>query len=346
MSLISSFVLALVAGCAASSDPEGAEASAESDLSAPAAIALDVPFVAQKPELPRGCEVTSLTMLLRGAGVSIDKMKLAADIDKVPYRVNGKFGNPNTGFVGDMYNSQNPGYGVYHEPVARLAAQYLPGRIVDITNIAFDELLSKYVAQRYPVWIVTNALFHGLSSQDFTTWPTASGDVQITWQDHSVVITGYGPDFILINDPLASSPNKKLPREDFRRAWEQMGKQAITYLPDANGNGQVGTATVPVTVAAGCEVRGDHKLYCSNTANAPMHQSPAAGSPVVNTLRSTNSYFECWATGELHAGGNTTWYSTVGDDNGNRGFIPAVMMSTTSAFDANPTAYGLPKCGG
>lgn len=328
-------------GCASVGDDE--QASSVADLQeATSTIALDVPFVAQNPELPRGCEVTSLTMLLRGAGVSADKMTLAAQIDKVPYLVGGKYGNPHTGFVGDMYSFAKPGYGVYHEPVARLAERYLPGRIVDLTNTPFDELLSKYVGQRFPVWIVTNATFKGLAPQDFSIWPTASGDVQITWHDHSVVITGYGPDFVLINDPLASSPNKRLPREDFRRAWEQMGKQALSYLPAADGSGAVGVKEPP---PSGCAVWPDHKLHCTNRPNVAMHQEPRSSSAVVNTLRSTESWFECWSTGELHAGGNTTWYFTLGDDNGNRGFVPASALSTTSELDANPSARGLVKCG-
>jgi len=65
----------------------------------------------------------------------------------------------------------------------------------------------------------------------------------------------------------------------------------------------------------------------------------------VNTLRSTSSWFECWFPGQLHSGGNTTWYWTLGDDNGSRGFAPASALDTSSAFDANPTAHGLAKCG-
>jgi uncharacterized protein YvpB len=196
----------------------------------PASIQLDVPLVLQKPELDRGCEVTALTMVLKFAGINADKMKLAKEIDKVPYKTGGLFGNPNEAFVGDMYTFANPGYGVYHAPVERLAEKYLPGRVVKLTGQNFDDVVMKNVGKKRPVWIITNALFKKLAPGDFTTWNTAQGNVQITWQEHSVVITGYDANSIYINDPLGGK-NKKLARTPFREAWEQMGKQAISYSP-------------------------------------------------------------------------------------------------------------------
>lgn len=100
---------------------------------------LDAPLIGQMPELPRGCEVTSLAMMLQDAGVKVNKMTLAYQVkkDPTPYRnVNGQiyFGNPNTGFVGDMYSFNKPGLGVYHGPIGELAKAYLPNRIVDFTG--------------------------------------------------------------------------------------------------------------------------------------------------------------------------------------------------------------------
>jgi hypothetical protein len=94
-----------------------------------------------------------------------------------------------------------------------------------------------------------------------------------------------------------------------------------------------------------CAVRADARLHCANRDGAPLRARPQNQSPVVNVLRTTNSWFDCWTTGERHAGGNTTWYRTLGDDNGNRGFVAGVDLSTPDAFDANPTAAGLAKCG-
>ena len=293
-----------------------------------ATVRLDVPWIAQKPELPRGCEVTALAMMLRYSGVDADKLTLAAQIDKVPYLVNGLHGNPHVGFVGDMYTFSKPGYGVYHEPVERLAARYRPGNVTKLTGASFGTILS-YVGRGQPVWVITNATFAKLPSSAFTTWKTATGDVQITWSEHAVVVTGYDPSFVYVNDPLGRGANEKLARGPFADAWVQMGSQAFAVG---------GAAALP------CVVKSDARLYCSNSPAAPMHATATSESAVVNTLRSTYSWFTCWTRGELHAGGNTTWYYTIGDDNGDWGFVPAVALQTTSAFDADPSAHGLPSC--
>jgi uncharacterized protein YvpB len=191
---------------------------------------LDVAWVGQKPELPRGCEVTALTMMLRHAGVDADKMKLAKEIDKVPYKTGNLFGDPNDGFVGDMYTFDKQGYGAYHAPIERLAAQYMPGKVVKLTGSTFDDLL-KYVGRKQPVWIITNARWEKLPASEMQTWNTKNGPVEMTWHEHSVVITGYDATSVYINDPLDSKKSKKLDRTKFREAWEQMGKQALAFAP-------------------------------------------------------------------------------------------------------------------
>jgi uncharacterized protein YvpB len=104
-------------------------------------VLIDVPLISQLPELPRGCEVTSLSMMLNFAGINVDKMELARNIKKVNFLNSGFNGNPNEGFVGSMYSLDEPGLGVYHEPIAALAEKYLPGRIIDLTgnNLLFCE---------------------------------------------------------------------------------------------------------------------------------------------------------------------------------------------------------------
>ena len=56
-------------------------------------ILSNVPFIQQLPELDRGCEVTSLAMMLQYAGITVDKMKLANEIKKVDFMNDGVRGN-------------------------------------------------------------------------------------------------------------------------------------------------------------------------------------------------------------------------------------------------------------
>lgn len=196
---------------------------------------IDAPAVNQFPELPRGCEVTSLSMLLQHAGIQADKMTLAKEINKnpEPYRIeNGKiyFGHPNDGFIGDMYSFDNPGLGVYHKPVKELAEKYMPGSIEDLTGSDFEDL-KIHLSDGRPVWVIINTAYKQLSDDFFQTWHTPSGKIQITYKEHSVLLTGYDQEYMYFNDPLTGEKNKKAPKNDFEKAWVQMGKQAITYLP-------------------------------------------------------------------------------------------------------------------
>lgn len=195
---------------------------------------LNVPLILQNPELFRGCEVTSLAMIMNYAGISIDKMTLAAEVKKetdLYVKEDGKIksGNPYNGFVGDMYNKENFGYGVYHGPIAELAKQYYGDRVIDLTGLSFEEVI--YILQKgYPIWIITNATYSPLDDSQFEIWHTPTGIVKITFKLHSVVITGVDQDKVYINDPLNTYRNMSYNKEQFKKAWEQMGNQAIVIL--------------------------------------------------------------------------------------------------------------------
>ncbi|MCM3662790.1 C39 family peptidase [Mesobacillus subterraneus] len=186
-----------------------------------------VPHISQLPELQRGCEVTSLAMLLQYEGIAADKMTLAKQIHKVPFRdANYVRGNPYDGFVGDIYTFSKSGYGVYHGPIAKLAENYLPGKIKDITGQTVDAVYSM-IDSGSPAWVITNSTFAPLPESELTVWDTNTGKVKITYKEHSVLIVGYDEQSIYINDPLANGPYIAVPRKAFEQAWVQMGSQAI-----------------------------------------------------------------------------------------------------------------------
>lgn len=196
---------------------------------------LDVPLINQLPELPRGCEVTSLAMILKYRGINADKMELSEKVKKdlTPYYRDADnkihYGNPYDGFVGDMYNKNKNGYGVYHGPIVELAQEYSGEAAIDLTGLEFEEVL--YMVQKgNPVWIITNGSYNTLSDSDFVIWHTPTGLVKVTTRLHAVVITGFSKDKVYINDPLRNNKNIEVDRENFRKAWEQMGNQAMTIL--------------------------------------------------------------------------------------------------------------------
>lgn len=192
---------------------------------------LDVPLVSQLPELPRGCEVTSLAMLLLYEGIEVDKMELAKNVKKDPTPKTVKngvihFGNPHYGFVGDMYTYNNPGYGVYHEPIEELAEKYLPNKVVNLSGNDFEEVI-QHINAGLPVWVIPNTTFKTLPDSLFETWETPQGEIKITYKEHSVVVTGYDEEFICFNDPLANEKNRKIPKENVIAGWEQMGNRRL-----------------------------------------------------------------------------------------------------------------------
>lgn len=197
-------------------------------------VRLNVPLVLQMPELPRGCEVSSLAMIMEYSGKKVSKLELAEKIQKETATYTKKenriwSGNPYKGFVGDMYNMQHFGYGVYHGPITQLAQLYFGERVVDLTGLDFEDIVIM-LKKGYPIWVITNSTFQVLDDAFFEIWHTSSGIVKITYKLHAVVLTGIDEEKVYINDPLVALKNRSYDRETFKKAWEQMGNQAVMIL--------------------------------------------------------------------------------------------------------------------
>lgn len=197
----------------------------------PTAVLLRVAAQAQFPLLPNGCEVTSLSMLLGAVGHPVSKMRLARLVAKDPTpRVLSKggaivaWGNPNVGFVGDMYVHPD-GFGVYHGPIARLVDRLLPGRAIDLTGDPFTAVLA-HVAEGTPVEVWTTVPLS--PDVPFVTWQSPEGPVHTTLDEHAVVVVGYSPTDVFINNPFNGEAAEAVPIARFEAAWRVMGAQAVT----------------------------------------------------------------------------------------------------------------------
>lgn len=196
---------------------------------------LHAPALDQLPELPNGCEVTSLAMLLGAVGRPVSKLTLARMMPTDPtppvlepgesgfYAVR-EWGDPEVGFVGSV-TGHGMGYGIYHRPLARLLDEVLPGRALDLTGHPFEDLLRE-VARGRPVLVWDTTTF--APTDDWVVWRAHGRPVRATTYEHAVLLVGYDRTHVYVNNPLTGAAAQQVDRAAFVAAWHQLGDQALT----------------------------------------------------------------------------------------------------------------------
>ncbi|PED07115.1 C39 family peptidase [Bacillus pseudomycoides] len=193
-------------------------------------VYLDAPMIFQLPELHNGCEVVSMTMMLKYHGHNVDKLTLAKQlpVDSTPMIKSAgsilTWGDPSAGFVGDVTGA-SPGYSIDPAPLKRLLDRYTNSGI-DLSGSDFSKI-ERLLAQGKPVvtWI-TASFSHPVSPQ---SWKTLSGKViQADFDMHVVLVTGYDNDYVYINDPLRRGKGAKILKSKFISSYNYMGKKALS----------------------------------------------------------------------------------------------------------------------
>ncbi|GMM13906.1 C39 family peptidase [Lactobacillus amylovorus subsp. animalium] len=186
---------------------------------------LNVPLENQMPDLPNGCEVTSLSMLMNYYGIKVSKNELAETIQHVDsFTDGGKYrGNPHQGFVGHM-TIANAGWCVYNEPLYNVARKYT-SHIENITGSDFLSLI-KLVSNGHPVMIITTTTFNKVNNMQ--TWDTNTGKVNVTPSSHACVITGYSKPkkVVYVNNPYGYK-NQPVNWKNLQASYNQQGRQAL-----------------------------------------------------------------------------------------------------------------------
>lgn len=186
---------------------------------------LNVPLENQMPDLPNGCEVTSLSMLMNYYGIKVSKNELAETIQHVDsFTDGGKYrGNPHQGFVGHM-TIANAGWCVYNEPLYNVARKYT-SHIENITGSDFLSLL-KLVSNGHPVMIITTTTFNKVNNMQ--TWDTNTGKVNVTPSSHACLITGYSKPkkVVYVNNPYGYK-NQPVNWKNLQASYNQQGRQAL-----------------------------------------------------------------------------------------------------------------------
>jgi len=194
----------------------------------------EITILSQRPELPRGCEVTSLSILLDYyLDVAPGKMELAAELktSTIEYKVIDGFvnyANMHYEFAGSMSDRHKPGLGVYIEPIKILADHYTDYNPTNITGISFEQLLT-FVSNNQPVLIIIPNRYQVVANYGIEVWKTNSGYMEVTYQEHSVVIMGFDENYVYYSDPSKGIIDKKS-IQSFKNAWESIGSQGLVIL--------------------------------------------------------------------------------------------------------------------
>ncbi|MFD1417411.1 C39 family peptidase [Companilactobacillus keshanensis] len=154
-----------------------------------------VPMIAQNPELPNGCEITAVTMMLQYAGANVNKMQLAYEMPRSS--------DPNYGYMGQPWDST--GVTIFPSALMRLVEKYA-GSAKNLSGQGLDAI--KYqISIGHPV----------------VTWNTLHGFLY-----HALVVTGYDSNYIYYNDCWLDEP-MQMPIDQFINNWNTQNRMAISY---------------------------------------------------------------------------------------------------------------------
>ncbi|MCI5752748.1 MAG: C39 family peptidase [Oscillospiraceae bacterium] len=187
--------------------------------------------ILQNPELPTGCEITSLTMLLNYMGYDVDKLTMADDyLPKGEYR-NSDFYEV---FVGDPRNYS--AYGCFSKPIAQAAESFLKdtGELDrwDVRNITGCTADSLYAAidRGYPVVVWASMEMKPIGNG--RSWTITETGKTVTWpsNEHCLLLVGYNTKkkLVYMNDPLKGTVAYKM--SEFEKMFDTLGNHAVIIV--------------------------------------------------------------------------------------------------------------------
>lgn len=185
---------------------------------------IEIECILQKPELPTGCEITSLTMVLHYYGFSINKIDLAEN-----YLKKGKIGQTDfkKAFIGNPRDQHS--YGCYAPVIVDCANQYLKDKkssleAIDQTGATIEELY-QFINQDIPV--IVWATINMTEPYPSVKWTVDGNELQWISKEHCLVLTGYDriENVVYLSDPLKG--NVSYNATIFAKRYEQMFSQAV-----------------------------------------------------------------------------------------------------------------------
>ena len=212
---------------------ESTQISAEVKKSNSGTQLTDFDIIEQYPELPTGCEITAMTMVLNYYGYNVDKVTMAMDyMPKVQaefYRSeDGRLIGPDLEnfFVGDP--TQETGYICGTGAIVTAANAYLMDVGSDLTAVAMKhaqpEELYDLIDEGTPVVIWCTINMEDRAETD--GWYREDGTyMEWSTNDHGAVLIGYDEDTVTVADPIYSRIT--VSRAQFEKIFAERGGQCV-----------------------------------------------------------------------------------------------------------------------
>ena len=193
----------------------------------------DFEIMDQYPELPTGCEITAMTMVLNYYGYNVDKVTMALDympkIQAEFYRgEDGRLMGPDLEnfFVGDP--TEETGYICGTGAIVTAANAYLTDVGSDMTAVAMKnaqpEELYDLIDQGTPVVIWCTINMEDRAETD--SWYREDGTyMEWSTNDHGAVLIGYDEDTVTVADPIYSRIT--VSRVQFEKIFAERGGQCV-----------------------------------------------------------------------------------------------------------------------
>lgn len=193
----------------------------------------DFDIIEQYPELPTGCEITAMTMVLNYYGYQVNKVTMALDyMPKVQaefYRSeDGRLTGPDLEnfFVGDP--TEETGYICGTGAIVTAANRYLADVGSDLTAVAIKnaqpEKLYDLIDQGTPVVIWCTINMEDRAETD--GWYREDGTyMEWSTNDHGAVLIGYDEDTVIVADPIYSRIT--VSRDQFEKIFAERGGQCV-----------------------------------------------------------------------------------------------------------------------
>ncbi|MGN0609148.1 MAG: C39 family peptidase [Oscillospiraceae bacterium] len=192
---------------------------------------INADMILQNPELPTGCEITSLAMLLNYIGFNADKEILADNyLEKGKYRAS----DPYKVFVGDPRSTF--AYGCFSDVIAKAAEKYLAKydkksewQVKNMTGCSPENLYAA-VDKGHPV--IVWATINMKEPKKGAEWVIPETGNKYTWTagEHCLLLVGYDKikKTVYLNDPLKGITEYK--QSDFEKRFTQMGQHAVIIV--------------------------------------------------------------------------------------------------------------------